>query len=264
MRQFLDKKQSQKRKKIIQNIIGFGLFFIITFVGFWYIFTGSLNIVAKPIWQAKRGVNSFFGNIGFYFESKNFLNKENQRLESENIDLRLMMIDYEIVKEENFNLKKILNNFPEKKEFVLANILTKPGYSPFDTTIIDAGEINGMKEGFVVYSEGNVPIGKIEKVYRSTSLVSLFSSPKQKTEGFIGTLNASVELIGRGGGNFETIVPVDLEIQKDSFVYMPGNPAVVLAIVGDVISDPQDPFKKVILKSPVNIQSLKWVLVRKE
>ncbi len=263
MRQYLDKKEIKKRKKIFQNIIVFGLFFVVTFSGFWFVFTGSLNFIAKPVWRIERSVSSFFGGINYYFESKKELSAENKRLENENLNLRLSMVDYEIVKEENINLKKILNNEPENRDFVLGNILTKPGYSPFDTIILDVGANHGLSVGSFVYSDGNIPIGRIEKIYNKTSLVSLFSSPKQKTEGFIGGLNASVELIGRGGGNFEMIVPIDLDIQKDTFVYMPGNPAVVLAMVGDVISDPQDPFKKVILTSPVNIQSLKWVLVRK-
>ena len=96
-----------------------------------------------------------------------------------------------------------------------------------------------------------------------TSLVALYTNPGQKTEGFINGTNASVELVGRGGGNFEMVIPLELQVEKGTIVYLPGSTSQVLAVIGDVISQPTDPFKKVILSSPVNIQNLKWVEVKK-
>jgi hypothetical protein len=37
-----------------------------------------------------------------------------------------------------------------------------------------------------------------------------------------------------------------------------------LATVDEIISEPADPHKKIILSSPVNIQDLKWVEVRRD
>ncbi|HEY5589205.1 MAG TPA: hypothetical protein VIK86_09670, partial [Candidatus Paceibacterota bacterium] len=74
--------------------------------------------------------------------------------------------------------------------------------------------------------------------------------------------NASVELIGRGGGNFEMIIPIELAAEKGTLIYLPGSSSMVIAIVDEVLSKPSDPFKKVILSSPVNVQNLKWVQVR--
>ena len=74
--------------------------------------------------------------------------------------------------------------------------------------------------------------------------------------------NASVELTGRGGGNFEMIIPLELSAEKGTVVYLPGSSSTILATIDEVISKPSDPFKKVILSSPVNIQNLKWVQVK--
>jgi cell shape-determining protein MreC len=174
------------------------------------------------------------------------------------------MVDYQILKKENTDLKETLGRLQESDNFILGNILTKPNHSPYDTIIIDIGEKSGIREGDLVYSNGNVPIGNISKIYTKTSLVSLYSNPGQKTEGYLNDSNASVELVGRGGGNFEMIIPLDLVVDKGSIVYLPGLSSLVVAIVDEIISKPSDPFKKVILSSPVNVQNLKWVEVKKD
>jgi cell shape-determining protein MreC len=147
---------------------------------------------------------------------------------------------------------------------MLGNILTKPNRSPYDTIIIDIGNNMGVRSGNLIYANGNVPIGNIDKVYSNTSLAVLYSSPGQKTDGFLDGSNASVELVGRGGGNFEMIIPIELSVEKGQIVYLPGNNSEVLALVNEIISKPSDPFKLVILSSPVNIQDLKWVEVKKD
>jgi len=264
MPQYLDKKQIKKKKKIIWKIIGFGLFFLFSILGVWRIFGGPLNFIAKPIWGIENFVVTRFNNIGYLFTTKSTLYKDNQKLVEENFNIKLSMVDHEILKEENSELKKILNRLPESKEFILANMLTKPNRSLYDTLIIDVGEKDNIKEGNFVYVNGEIPVGRISKVYGDTSLVLLFSNPEQKTEGYINSLNASVELVGRGGGNFEMIIPLDLTVENGSIIYLPGNSSNVLALVDEVISNPSDPFKKVILRSPVNVQNLKWVEVKKD
>ena len=154
-----------------------------------------------------------------------------------------------------------MGNIPEKKNFVLGDILTKPSHSPYDTILIDIGGLQGVKEGNKVYVNAIIPIGIVSQVNDKTSLVTLYSSPGQKTEGAINGDNITVELVGRGGGNFEMIVPLELQIDNGTVVYAPGNSSEVLAVVDKIISAQTDPFRKVLLSSPVNIQNLKWVEV---
>jgi len=261
--QFLDKKQIIKRKKTIRNIIGFGIFFILCVVGI-LSWTGQIfNFMGRPIWKTENFITQGIYNINYLFRTKSSISKENHNLIEEISSLRITMIDYQILKGEVDQLKELLGRLPEKNNFILGNILTKPNHSPYDTLIIDVGN-NDIKEGNLVYAVGNIPIGKVGKVYDKTSLITLYSNPGQKTGGFINETNASVELMGRGGGNFEMIIPLELQADKGTIVYLPANTSEVIAIVQEVISNPSDPFKKVILSSPVNVQNLKWVQVKKE
>lgn len=260
--QFLDKKQITKRKKTIRNIIGFSLFFLLCAVGI-LSWTGRIfNFAGRPIWKTENFITRGFYNINYIFRTKSSITNENHNLIEEISNLRMTMTDYQILKSDNDKLKELLGRLPENNNFVLGNILTKPNHSPYDTIIIDVGS-DKIKEGDLVYADGVIPIGKVGNVYNKTSLVTLYSNPLQKTEGFINETNASVELIGRGGGNFEMIIPLELQADNGTIIYLPGSTSEVIAIVQEVISNPSDPFKKVILSSPVNVQNLKWIQIKK-
>ena len=69
----------------------------------------------------------------------------NENLLKENADLKLGMIDYQILKDENIQLKELLGRIRPKNDFILANILTKPNISPYDTIIVDIGSDNNIQ-----------------------------------------------------------------------------------------------------------------------
>jgi cell shape-determining protein MreC len=264
MHQFLDKKQIIRRKKIIRNVIGFGIFFILSIIGV-FSWSGKIfNYVGRPIWGVEKFISDGLYNFNYLFRTKAAISNENHNLITEISDAKLSMVDYQILKNDVNQLKEILGRMPTNPDFILGNILTKPNHSPYDTIIIDIGSSMNIKEGAQVFANGNIPIGNISRVYDNTSLVSLYTNPGQKTEGFVDVSNASVELIGRGGGNFEMIIPIELPADKGTIILLPGSSNMVLAAIDEVLSKPSDPFKKVILSSPVNVQNLKWVQVKKD
>ncbi|ETB63621.1 MAG: hypothetical protein O210_OD1C00001G0075 [Parcubacteria bacterium RAAC4_OD1_1] len=262
MHQLRDKKQILRRKKIIKNTTIFIVIFLLFTLG---IVSWSNDIFYKmglPIWQSKNFIRKGIDGAGYLVKSKKIVFKENQILKKENEDLRISMLDYQILKKENEDLKELMNRKNISNDFVLANILSKPSQSPYDTIIIDIGDSFDIEVGDIVYANGDIPIGTIEKIESKLSLVSLFTNPGRKTEGIIENINSSVELLGRGGGNFEVSLPVELDIIEGTKILLPSLNPEVLAISVGVISKPNDPIKRIILNSPVNIQNLKWVEVK--
>ena len=165
---------------------------------------------------------------------------------------------------------------------ILGSILSKPNQSPYDTLVIDVWDNKGIKVGDIVFALSNVPIGRVGIVYNFSSKVVLFSSPGEKTQvvvpaGSSGTVEAGgdtrpndrnlpvgqvfTEAVGRGGGNFEIILPRDIVLAKGAEVVLPGINSNVLGIVEAIVSDPRDSFTKILLTSPVNIFELKFVEV---
>jgi len=58
-------------------------------------------------------------------------------------------------------------------------------------------------------------------------------------------------------------IPVDLPFEKGTSILLPNLQSEIVAIMQDVLSSPNDPVKKILLSSPVNVQSLKWVFVKR-
>jgi cell shape-determining protein MreC len=261
--QFRDKKQIAKKKKLIKNFIFLLIFLLLAGLGVFSYFRGFFYFIGRPIWKTEKVISEGIDNSGYIFKSKSSVYKENDNLLRENADLKISMIDYQILKNENLALKELFNRTTENKNLILSNILTKPNYSPYDTLIIDIGSNLNISVGDIVYGGSTSPIGVIDAVYDKTSLVTLYSNPGKVTQAMIEGTNTSVELVGRGGGNFEMTIPIDLPYTNGTFVYLPNIESKIVATIEDVISSPNDPVKKVLLSSPINVQNLKWVFVEK-
>jgi cell shape-determining protein MreC len=276
MSYLLDKEIQRKRfsKIALGVVILIILFYFHTSV--WNGLSKTSEVIFHPVVVLGQKVKDRFESIGSYFISKNYLYNQNQKLQAEVSFDDARMANYDSVAADNASLKEILNRKDPKMNLVLAAVLSKPNQSPYDILLIDAGITEGVKTGDVVFALGNVPIGSVSDVYQDSSKVILFSNPGETTEAVISpsvnadgtvstttpsTPNAFVQVVGRGGGNFEMVMPKDFNFQAGGQVVLPGINSYVLAIFQKVISDPRNSFTKVLLTSPINIQELKFVEV---
>jgi len=259
-----DKKT--RRKKIIYIVF----FLIIFFILFYFrisIFNGLSYVghkVFRPVLVAGNNISEKFGGISSYFASKKSLYLENENLKNKINENVARISGYDSTLAENLYLKDILGRTSEVMDMTLALILSKPNKSPYDTLIIDAGLKQGLEVGDMVFAMGNVPIGGLSEVYESSSKVTLFSSPREKTQAVISMSNNKdifVELVGRGGGNFEIIILQGLNLSVGDQAVLPSIRPYVLGTVETIISDPRESFTKALLVSPVNIQEIKFVQV---
>lgn len=269
MNYLLDKKI--KRKKFARII-----FFAAIALFLFYFRTGifnSLSVVShavfRPVLFVGRGIGEKFGKVGAYFVSKNSLLLQNEKLARELMESEARMGNYDSILAENISLKSILGRSGEKNSMIVSAILSKPNQSPYDTLMIDVGRKQGAKIGDRVFAFGNIPIGTIAEAHSNSSKVVLFSTSGEKTQvvvrgsslEFSGGGDVFLEVTGRGGGNFEMVMPRGFTFKKGDEAVLPGIVPYVLAVVETIISDPREPFAKVLLTSPVNIQELKFVEV---
>lgn len=261
MSYLLDRKN--KKKKIWQGAISvlvLGLlFFSHSNIFYGLAYGGSL--IAKPFLYSFRYVSAGFGNLSGYFVAKNKLNSEIAELESELAFEKAKSENTQSLLSENEKLKEILGRKNTNLSLTLATILSKRDRSLYDTLVIDAGSDQGISAGSLVYAYGNIPIGRIDMVFKNTSRVVLFSNSKEETGVVLNGVH--LQLVGRGGGNFEMILPRDLAITSGMQAVLPGITPYVVANVETVISDPRDAFQKVLFASPVNIEELNFVQIAK-
>jgi len=263
MSYLLDRKNQRKKYFSIFILVVF-LFVIFyfrvpIFTGLSRFFTG----IFRPVLSVKTNIDSNFSNTGAFIYSKKFLLLENQDLKNQLLESASKIANYKTLEDENIKLKEILNRKPETANLILASILGKSNQSIYNTLIIDMGSIAGVEKGQLVLALGNIPIGKVVEVFPKSSKVVLFSSPGESTEVVVGGGDVFMNIVGRGGGNFEMVMPRDFKIDAGAEVVLPGIYPYFVATVATIISDPRDSFSKALLVSPVNINELKFVEVKR-
>src|SRR3989344_928730 len=238
MNYLLDRKL--KRKKIL-SIVALAFLVII----FFYFreplsnfLSASVHSIFRPMLGLRRSIGSVFSSLDSAFMYKKNLAEENSRF------------------------KEILGRKEEKENFLLSAVLSKPNQNPYDTLIVDVGETDGVETGNMVFALGNVPVGRVAAVYSKTSKVVLFSSSGEKMRVAVNGGGVVMEVAGRGGGNFEMILPRDFVLPEESVAILPGIFPYVVAIVKTIISDPRDSFQKALLVSPANMQEFGFVEIR--
>ncbi len=263
MNYLLDRKPKRKNP-------AFYVFFVVLVILVLYfragIFSGLsyfVSTVFRPVLVAGGNINEKLSNFGYYFSSKNNLAIQNETLRNRLLENDARMSNYNNILEENIKLQEILGRKPENVSLILAAILTKPNRSLYDTLVIDVGTSNGVNVGDTVFALGDVPIGRVADISPSSSKVILFSNPGEQTEVVIEGSGAFAQIVGRGGGNFEMIMPRDFVLEKGATVALPGIIPHVVGVVETIISDPRDSFQKALLTSPVNIFELDFVQIRK-
>ena len=272
MSYLLDKKIKKKKVLNVALVVFLCLVLFYFRIGVFNFLSLIGHSIFRPILIVGNNFGEKLGNLGSFFSAKSALYLENENLKSELMQNKLRMFDYDSLLAENIGLKEILGRKNparpsgaggEKVSMTLSAILSKPNRSPYDTLIIDAGTKQGLKVNNLVFASGNVPIGRVAEIYANSAKVILFSNSGEKTQVIVGEKNVFMEIVGRGGGNFEMILPKDLILSKGNQVVLPGIVPYVVATVEKMISDPRDPFVKALLVSPVNVQELKFVEVQK-
>ncbi len=290
MSYLLDKKIKRNKFLKYSIFIVLLLFFIYFNSGIFSGFSYVTSTIFRPVLIVGNNIGGKLSSAVSYFRSKESLYLENEDLKSKINEQEARMTNYDLIVSDDLKIKEILGRKEEKANMVLGSILSKPNQSPYDTFIIDVGINDGILVGQRVFADGLVPIGRISETYPKSSKVILFSNPGEKTEVVIsgktipvvpvvdntGTLNlpntettqsggedALMQVVGRGGGNFEMILPRDFALEKGTKAVLPGMTPLVLGTVQTVISDPRDSFEKALLSSPVNIFGLKFIEVEK-
>ncbi len=240
-----------------------------------FIFIGSVLAFAVIQWLAPHFLPALFTSIArpfwraeFSIESGSL--KSPQELLAENEALRLRLVEAEIklmtvgaVELENSELRTMLAVSSSSSQFMLAPVLTRPPFAPYDEFIIDGGIDRGFSVGDKVYAPGNILIGSIADALDRTSKVILFSSPDQTHQVLIGESNTPATAVGRGGGQYSAQVSREVKVIEGDFVTNPSLNDRPFGIVNSVLNEPAEPFQTVLFASPVNLYQLRWVLVEK-
>lgn len=218
---------------------------------------GLWTSLARPFWRVEFSVSSGALN------SPEQLLSQNEDLKRQLADDQVRLQSVNALQDQNDELVKILGR-ASTTPYILAAVLKRPPYSPYDELVIDIGKDHNVSTSSMVYAPGNVLIGRVADVMSQSSKVVLLSSPGEQYQVLIGSAHTPATAVGRGGGQYTAQVSRDAKVQEGDYVSDPSFNDRVFGIVTSVLSDPADPFATVLFAPPVNIYQLRWVLIQNQ
>lgn len=158
--------------------------------------------VVSPIAAIGSRFYDFTSILTKSFSDKKKLLTENEALMAELERLRLGIINDEVIRSENAQLRKELELKPTTG-FVGGKIIARPPQIPLDSLFIDRGLGDNLEHGDFVLVSDKILIGRIAKVNVNTSMVALNSFPSAVFFGFINRTSEPIEVKGSGSGGME-------------------------------------------------------------
>jgi cell shape-determining protein MreC len=99
----------------------------------------------------------------------------------------------------------------------------------------------------------------VTEVYQRSSIVTLFSSPGVLTSVVIGPSHIQATAEGKGGGNFEAVLPRGVAVQEGDAILMPGINPLLFGTILKILAAPSDSFQTILFKNPVNMFELYYL-----
>lgn len=217
----------------------------------------TLLTVASPLFHvgntltaSVQNVTNSFGNVSTLARERTRLLAQNDALVRENGTLRARVED----------LTALIGTTTSSMRGVVANILTRPPESPYDTLILGAQGNTSVTVGDYVLVQGGTPIGKIVNVSSNFYRAELFSSPLATTTAWLGTKRIPLTLVGEGSGAFRARIPRQEKVLVGDKVFVPGPASMhFIGVVARIDNDPTATMVTLRIRPLVNIFSLTTV-----
>ena len=227
-----------------------------------FLFILSLNFFSS---QTRGFFHFVFAPLESFLWNSGSLEKENNLLESENLELRAELVKLQGAKEENETLRIALALVKTADfTFGVAPILGKDAGS--DVLVIRLPEQGSIKIGMPVITADKVLAGRVSEVAGSFAKVLLISHPQSSFDAKIGTNAVGVV---KGQGSYRLLLDL---VQKDAKLSL-GDTVVTShfsgafpanLLVGTIeeikVSDAQ-PFAQALLTPFLNLQKEEFLLV---
>jgi cell shape-determining protein MreC len=256
-----DKRGVSNKKRNIILVSAVVLFLVLIFAMKSAISQGFGNGGAAA-WNVRSFIGEKVSSFFTMWQFKDDLMRENENLKYEIKKNEIALIQNKLLLKENSDLRALFGETPAGTSTILVSVLARPPESPYDTLILSAGSDRSVKENDRVFAGDNLYLGKIVEVFPHSSKALLLSSPDQKWNVNIGSNAISAIAKGMGLGNFVIELPRETDVVQEDFVTLSGSDD-LLGTVYFTEANSADSFKKIFVRSPFNINELKWVTIKK-
>ena len=220
---------------------------------------GMVTFVAHPIFVVGHYIETSSATIPVYLRERTTLLNQIQTLQQEIESQRGIATTVDVIAEENKELRNLLG--ATSSPSILAGIIARPPYSPYDMVLIDKGARDGVLSGTPVYYGSNMALGYVRVVYEQYSLVTLFSSPNVESTVYVFGPNIFATAYGEGGGTVRMSIPQGIVVKEGDTVILPSLAGGVLGTVSVVQSIPTEPEQNAYITLEIPLQSIRLVRV---
>ncbi len=225
--------------------------------------TPVVQIVGIPVSGTEAAIGSGATGLLGLLQSKASLANRNAYLESELAAAQAVKADFARLQQENMQLQNLKAAASTTRETVIARVISKPGFSAYDTAVLKVGSRDGIKVGDKVLVDGIEIVGEISHVATYTSTVLLYSTPDHKSDVLIGPNGIEAVAVGQGGGNFSLKLPRNTSVAEGDSVLLANYSEKIFGIIQTVTIDDSDSFENILFRNPVSIENVKFVVVEK-
>ena len=221
----------------------------------------AINFFA-PAYSISYSIKNAFFSFFPYFETKRALIAENERLRTAVLNIESLQKRNEYLEQE---LSKVLGSAHEQslENYISARVIRAPDASPYDTFVLNKGEMEEIREGAKVFALNGVPIGVISKVYFVTSIAKLLGTPGESYLASVGENKVQGTAVGRGAGNFEIIFPHGVNVINGDEVYLPEISELPFSKIEDVRETEGGTFVRVLFKAPYALFNTDEVMIHR-
>ena len=151
------------------------------------------NIVVVPIENGLTYLKNRLNNNDSFFENINQLKAENEELKQKNSELEQNLREYEIVKNENEQLKQQLNLAEKYGEYttVPGTIISRDISNYSKTVVINVGSDNGIQENMTVIADEGL-VGYVVSVTSNTAKIQTITDSASATSCLASTTRDSM------------------------------------------------------------------------
>ena len=140
------------------------------------------NVVVVPIENGLTYLKNKLNNNDSFFENVNKLKAENEELKEKNSELEQNLREYEIIKNENEQLKQQLNLAEKYGEYttVPASIISRDISNYAKTVVVNIGSDNGIQENMTVIADEGL-VGYVISVTSNTAKIQTIADSASAT-----------------------------------------------------------------------------------
>jgi rod shape-determining protein MreC len=228
----------------------------------------GVAVVVTPLQRLANAPSVMAERIGDFFISQAFLQKENSRLQQQELQHAAQLQGYQAAQSENAYLRKLLNARPQVAQTLLMADVLYAGRDPFSHKIIvDKGTVHGVSTGQPTVDDIGV-IGQVTRAYPFSSEITLLTDKDQAIP--VEILRNGMRAIAFGQGADGTLglafMPMNADVQTGDVVVTSGIEGVYpaglpVAVVSKIERNAAVAFARIICTPSAGVGQHKQVLI---